>query len=73
MTLYLFSLKSVKISVSRNNGHRTHAVPTTLCTFVRFVKEHFVVLPVDYKVVSFPWQTKNTTLSEQLKNPRKTS
>jgi hypothetical protein len=34
----------VKLLVSRKNGHKAHAVPSTLFTFVRFVKEHFVVL-----------------------------
>jgi hypothetical protein len=54
LTLYLFSLKSVNISVSRKNGHRAHAVPSTLFSFLRFVKEQFVDLLVYYKVVSFP-------------------
>ena len=47
-------VQPVKILVSRKNGHRAHAVPSILFTFVRFVKEHFVVLFADYKVVSFP-------------------
>ena len=47
-------VQTVKILVSCKNGHRAHAVPSILFTFVRFVKEHFVVLFADYKVVSFP-------------------